>query len=120
MRGYVPAMARRGLIGRWRIVDIDLWNRDVLDLVAPAYFELRGDGRGCFGFIAVEGDMDCRYARAAADRRRRRGVLRGRFFFHAGDDPGFVAVRRGHETAGIRLADADAGARVAMWLQWQC
>jgi len=108
-------MTRRGLIGRWRIVEMDLWDRDALDLVAPAYFELRGNGRGCFGFIAVEGDLDCRYTDAdgrprveftwegddEGDPRSGRGwaelesdgALRGRFFFHAGDDSGFVAVR---------------------------
>ena len=109
-------MTRRGLIGRWRIVEMDLCDREVLDLVEPAYFELNRDGRGCFGFIALQGDLDCRYADVdgrptvefiwegddEGDARSGRGraqlesdgTLRGRFFFHAGDDSGFVAVRQ--------------------------
>jgi len=29
-------MTRRPLIGRWRIVEMDLWDPDALDLVEPA------------------------------------------------------------------------------------
>ena len=32
------------LIGRWRIVEADLWDRDYLDMVEPAYLEIGGDG----------------------------------------------------------------------------
>jgi len=103
------------LIGRWRIVEMDLWDRDALDLVQPAYIEFDDCGRGRFGFIAVEGDLDCRYAEVdgrarldftwegdnEGDARSGRGwaqlecdgSLRGHFFFHTGDDSGFLAVR---------------------------
>jgi len=108
-------MTRRRLIGRWRIVEMDLWDRDALDLVQPAYIEFDDCGRGRFGFIAVEGDLDCRYAEVdgrarldftwegddEGDARSDRGwaqlecdgSLRGHFFFHTGDDSGFLAVR---------------------------
>jgi hypothetical protein len=48
--------------GRWRIEDSDLWDRDALDLVGPAYVEFLLDGTGSFRFIVVEGRMDCRPA----------------------------------------------------------
>jgi uncharacterized protein YndB with AHSA1/START domain len=108
-------MARRSLIGRWRILEMDLWDRDALDLVAPAYVEFGPNGWGSFGFIAVKGALDGRYADVDGRARveftwegddegdarsgrgwaelQRDGSLRGRFFFHAGDDSGFVAVR---------------------------
>jgi hypothetical protein len=52
----------KALIGRWRIEEMDLWDRDALDLVGPAFIEFRLDQTGRFGFIAVEGWMDCREA----------------------------------------------------------
>ena len=33
------------LIGRWRIVEADLWDGDYLDLVEPATMTIRADGR---------------------------------------------------------------------------
>jgi hypothetical protein len=50
------------LVGRWRIQEMDLWDRDTLDLIGPAFIEFRADQTGNFGFIAVEGWMDCRPA----------------------------------------------------------
>lgn len=104
-----------GLVGKWRITSTDLWDADALDLVAPAYIEFRRDGTGGFGFIAVEGWMDCRPT--STDGRpgaeftwggsddddhtsghgwavlEEDGSLRGHIYFHLGDDSGFRAVR---------------------------
>jgi hypothetical protein len=104
-----------GLVGKWRITSMDLWDADVLDLVAPAHIEFRQDGTGGFGFIAVHGWMDCRTT--STDGRpgveftwdgsddgdhtsgrgwallEEDGSLRGHIYFHLGDDSGFQAVR---------------------------
>ena len=49
------------IAGRWRITEAELWDCDALDLVAPAFIEFAEDGSsGSFGFIAVQGEMDCR------------------------------------------------------------
>ena len=56
-----PSKGSKEFIGRWRIEEMDLWDRDALDLVAP-FIEFRSDMTGKFGFIAVEGWMDCREA----------------------------------------------------------
>lgn len=32
------------VIGKWRIVEADLWDRDHLDLVGPAHITFNGDG----------------------------------------------------------------------------
>jgi len=49
------------IAGRWRITEAELWDRDALNLVAPAFIEFAQDGSpGSFGFIAVQGEMDCR------------------------------------------------------------
>ncbi len=46
--------------GRWRIVEMDLLDRDAIDLLGPAFIEISTDGTGNFRFIAVEGDIDGR------------------------------------------------------------
>src|SRR5262245_42711968 len=106
-------MARR-VVGRWRIVEMDLWDRASIDLVGPAFIEITSDGHGSFRFIAVEGFIDARtvvldghpgvefswdgtdegdhvsgrgWARLEAD-----DSLRGHLFIHSGDDSGFLAV----------------------------
>jgi len=64
--GYLRDGVRRvpttALMGRWRIDDSDLWDRDALDLVGAAYVEFREDQTGSFRFIAVEGWLDYRPA----------------------------------------------------------
>ena len=109
------------LTGRWRIVAMELWDTDAIDLVAPGFIEFDSDQTGRFGFIAVQGWMDCRegtrdgracveftwegsdegdpvsgrgWAVLADD-----GTLDGRIFFHLGDDSGFQAVRAELEEA---------------------
>lgn len=101
--------------GRWRIVSMELWDVDAIDLVEPGFIEFDPDRSGQFGFIVVRGWMDCRdttrdgkscveftwegsdegdqvsgrgWAVLADD-----GTLDGRIFFHRGDDSGFHAVR---------------------------
>ena len=45
--------------GRWRIVEMDLWDLEAIDLLGPAFIEFQRDRTGQFRFIAVEGSMDC-------------------------------------------------------------
>ena len=51
------------IAGRWRIVEMDLWEQETLDLVGPAFVELAPDQTGSLGFIAVEGSVDWRPVR---------------------------------------------------------
>ena len=41
-----PSKGSKEFIGRWRIEEMDLWDRDALDLVAPAFIEFRSDDTG--------------------------------------------------------------------------
>ena len=101
-------------VGRWRIVEMDLWDHDAIELLGPAFIELRVDGTGSFRFIAVAGDLDCRYDDRRPEARAEftwegddegshvsgrgwaeieaDGSLRGHIFFHLGDDSTFRAV----------------------------
>jgi hypothetical protein len=59
----MTASASSKLIGRWRIVEADLWDRDYLDLVEPAYIEVGSGGRGGFAFGVVNATMELKYRR---------------------------------------------------------
>jgi hypothetical protein len=118
LRGLVltPTYDRavRKLPGRWRIVEMELWDRDAIDLVGPAFIEFGRGTRGCFRFIAVEGELDCRHSERDNHARTEfswdgndegdcafgrgwaelesEGSVRGHIYFHAGDDSGFRAI----------------------------
>ena len=47
--------------GRWRIVEMDVWDNDDLDLTEPAHISFEGDNDGSFAFVAVTGQLDVRY-----------------------------------------------------------
>jgi len=50
------------LIGKWRIVEADLWDRDHLDLVEPASITIRADGHGEIAFGAMQASLDLEYS----------------------------------------------------------
>jgi hypothetical protein len=56
----VPANCR--LIGRWRIVEADLWDRAHLDLCGPARLTITAQG-GEIAFGALEVGLEVEYAR---------------------------------------------------------
>jgi hypothetical protein len=110
----IPAFAK-AFAGRWRIVEMDTWDNDFIDLVEPAHLTFKGAADGEIAFGALKGFLDVRYgsrdgaacaefswqghdegdeacgrgwvALAAA------GSLVGHFFIHSGDESGFVCER---------------------------
>jgi hypothetical protein len=50
------------LIGRWRIVEADLWDRGHLDLVEPAMMLIGADGHGEIAFGALQAALDLGYS----------------------------------------------------------
>lgn len=46
----MSASAGCKLVGRWRIVEADLWECDYLDLCGPAAIVIDADGRGEIAF----------------------------------------------------------------------
>lgn len=52
----VPAGCK--LVGRWRIVEADLWDRDYLDLCGPAEIVLAAEGHGEIAFGAMQATLD--------------------------------------------------------------
>ncbi len=102
-------------LGSWRIIETELWEQSDLDEIVEAHLTLESHGLGEFAFLCVQADVDYRvverdglpaiefsfigedemdpvsgrgWAVLAADE------LRGRLFFHRGDDSAFVARRK--------------------------
>ena len=57
----------KALKGKWRIVEMSAWEADHLDLVAPAYITLDGEGGGEIVFGALRATLECGVASDAAD-----------------------------------------------------
>ena len=53
------------LIGKWRIVQTDLWEADYLDMLEPAFIEFKRGGLGEFRFGCVIAGIDCHYMSTA-------------------------------------------------------
>ena len=50
------------LIGRWRIVEADLWDRGYLDLCGPATITIGADNNGEIAFGALQAGLDLSYS----------------------------------------------------------
>lgn len=107
----VPAFAK-AFAGRWRIVELDRWDNDVLDMVEEAHLTFRGAADGAIAFGALTGQLDVRYGArdgsACAEFSWQgqvesnpacgrgwvvpgtAGRLVGHLYIHNGDDSGFV------------------------------
>ena len=51
------------LIGRWRIIESDLWDRDHLDLCGSASLVINADGYGQIAFGALQASLVLEYAK---------------------------------------------------------
>ncbi len=50
------------ILGRWRITEMDAWDKKYLDQEEKAFIRFDPDGTGEFHFGYVHGCMDCRFA----------------------------------------------------------
>jgi hypothetical protein len=53
------------LVGRWRIVEADIWDRAYLNLSGPATITITDDGRGEIAFGALQASLDIEYSRSS-------------------------------------------------------
>jgi hypothetical protein len=104
----MTALGEHPLIGKWRITEMELWDAEFIDLLAPGYIRFDPDGRGEFAFGAVQGGLDCHYGpasihftwtghdemdEAAGDgdaQLEDDGTLTGEIRFHLGDESSFT------------------------------
>jgi hypothetical protein len=101
-------------LGRWRILEMELWDKDFIDLTGEGHITFDKKNRGELQFGAVACDLDCRIGKAGDQERIEfsfvgmdegdeisgRGWavlqgagLRGRIYFHDGDESGFIAAK---------------------------
>jgi hypothetical protein len=102
-------------LGRWRIVEMEMWDRNYIDLVVPGYILFEENDLGEFQFGTVEGSLDYHIEPYEEKERleftwegsaemdpvsgrgwaiiNEDGQLEGRLYFHAGDDSGFTAEK---------------------------
>jgi hypothetical protein len=58
----MSAPANCQLVGRWRIIEADIWDRDHLDLCGPAMLTFTAQG-GEIAFGALQAGLEVEYAR---------------------------------------------------------
>lgn len=101
-------------IGKWRILEMEQWDRDFIDLTGEGHITVEKKNRGEIHFGAVDCDLDCRIEKVGEQERIEfsfvgvdegdevsgRGwavfdgdQLRGRIYFHDGEESGFSAVK---------------------------
>jgi len=61
----MSAPANCKLVGCWRIVKADIWDRDHLDLCGPAMITITDHGRGEITFGALQAGLDIEYSRSS-------------------------------------------------------
>src|SRR5215207_10811893 len=119
--------------GRWRIVEMEIWPQDFVDLEGPGHITFEKRQFGSFHFGAVRANIDSRIAKSPegvriefsfdgdndVDPTCGRGwamiigeELRGRLFFHMGDESSFRAIQdtRSNSSSSGRVASG-AGTR---------
>jgi hypothetical protein len=105
------------VVGRWRIVKADLWDRDYLDLCGPATLVVEASGHGEIAFGAMQASLDIDYGRgeigftwagfdemdevsgAGSAELQDDGSLQVEFEYHLGDEAVLQAVRDPSSTA---------------------
>lgn len=113
----MTAAADCRIVGRWRIVEADLWGRDYLDLCGPASLTIGDHGQGEIAFGALQAGLDLAYSRSMVsftwsghdevDEASGDGVaellddgtLEIEFSYHDGDEAILKAVRDRSSTA---------------------
>lgn len=113
----MTAAADCRIVGRWRIVEADLWDHEYLDLCGPANSVTGGQGQGEIAFGALQAGLDLGYSRSMVsftwsghdemDEATGDGVaellddgtLEIEFSYHNGDEAILKAVRDRSSTA---------------------
>jgi hypothetical protein len=101
-------------IGKWRIIEMELWDQDFIDMETEGYFQFDKDEMGHFQFGLVQGQIDYRIEKVGGIERLefswegqdendetlgrgwaiiKNNYIEGRFYFHLGDDSEFKAKK---------------------------
>ncbi|MGD0564293.1 MAG: hypothetical protein ABSA66_14535 [Roseiarcus sp.] len=61
----MSAPANSELVGRWRIVESDIWAHDHLDLCGPTMITIADHGRGEIALGPLQAGLDIEYSRSS-------------------------------------------------------
>lgn len=98
------------LTGKWKIIWMELWEQDFVDMDVPGHISMTEDGRGNFQFGLVSGAFDTGGNKSAFDSdwsgndemddafgsiygNIEEGELIGTISFHQGDESEYRAIR---------------------------
>ena len=122
MAKYSP---KPNIVGRWLIESMEQWDRDIIDAEVRGYFEFDAKGSGDFQFGYVHGYIDYRPEERDGkpaveftwdgndemDPAQGHGwlmldgeKLKGKLYFHLGDDSGIVLKREPEKNTKKRKA----------------
>ena len=108
------AKKKNAFVGRWRIIEMEMWDQDYVDLVVEGNFTFDNNGFGSFQFGVVVGEIDYKIEKVNNIERLEfsfegqdeydpvsgRGwatieqeTLKGKIIFHAGDKSEFKAKK---------------------------
>jgi hypothetical protein len=62
----MSAPANCQFVGRWRIVEADIWDQAYLDLCGPATITITDHGRGEIAFGALQAGLDIEHSRSSS------------------------------------------------------
>ena len=91
--------ALNAFAGRWRIVAMDVWSNDVLDLAEKAHISFEGTSGGEIAFVAVKGFLDVRYV-------SRNGATCAEFSWQGFDDADETCGVDGQRSAPMAASSA--------------
>jgi len=104
----------KSFAGKWRIVEMVIWDRDYVNMEVPGFIRIGSDGTGRFQFGLVSGDIDGRVEQCGNALRfdfswsgqdendpvcgrgwavNENGELIGRIYLHLADDSAFRAIK---------------------------
>ena len=104
----------KAFFGKWRIVEMEVWDQDYVDMEVPGFIRIGSDGTGQFRFGLVFGDIDGRVEQFGNMSRFEfswfgqdendpvcgrgwavieNGEMKGRIYLHLADDSAFRAVK---------------------------
>ena len=104
----LPAFAK-AFAGRWRIVEMDVWDKDFLDLVDTAHLTFKGAADGEIAFGALKGFLDVRYG-------TRDGSASAEFSWE-GNDENDPASGRGLLSLALQAASSDTSTSTTATIQ---
>ncbi len=105
---------RNQYLGKWRIIEMEMWDQDFIDMETEGYFLFEDDELGSFQFGLVQGRVDYRIEKIGEVERLefswegqdenddalgrgwaviKNDHLEGRFYFYLGDNSWFKAIK---------------------------